>query len=73
MTPAEHYQEADRLLRTARKIDTGYTLAPDRKRAELIAEAQVHATLALYPALAVTVPDADVHDLTVARATSTAV
>lgn len=41
MTGAEHYREAERLIREARGIDS-----PTTARADTIAIAQVHATLA---------------------------
>jgi hypothetical protein len=41
MTPDEHYREAERLLDTVARYDF-----PDEARAQIIAKAQVHATLA---------------------------
>jgi hypothetical protein len=41
MTPDEHYREAERLLNAALPKAVG-----DERRAQILAEAQVHATLA---------------------------
>lgn len=49
-TSIEHYKEAEQLLRAVRDLEHGNPMGP-----ELIAEAQVHATLALAAATALNV------------------
>jgi hypothetical protein len=50
MTGAEHYREAEGMLAVAQDADEG--ARPGYRYADLIAEAQVHATLALAAATA---------------------
>jgi len=58
MTGPEHYRDAERLLTAAnRKINDAEWLHPPVRRAELRAEAQVHATLALAAATALVMGD----------------
>ena len=53
MTGPEHYREAERLLRSrTRYFNGGQTRQEDPPSADQIAQAQVHATLALAAAMA---------------------
>ena len=58
MTDPEHYQQADRILSEA---STGQGDDYMRHRAELLAMAQVHATLACAAASAIGAPPTEAH------------
>ena len=53
MTGPEHYREAERLINEARTTAKGFTPNPPQSYAQKIAEAQVHAMLALATATGV--------------------
>jgi hypothetical protein len=53
MTSPEHYREAEQLIATARSTAQASTLESTHRYAQTIAEAQVHAMLALTAATAV--------------------
>jgi len=63
MTGPEHYREAEQLIAVARDTAQASTLESTRQYAQTIAEAQVHAILALAAATGLSSDSREWHDV----------